>query len=86
MLESSSFTQSWYCFKFYILSSKNGLMKRGMEEFNFFFQPEDTSEKPDHRHSDCAGIGVADNTRSTVKVVLWLAVSVAVSLALGQLK
>ena len=85
MLESSSFTQSWYCFKFYIPNSINELMKRGVQECIFFFQPEDTTEKADHRHSDCISIGV-DNTRSTVKVVLWLAISVAATMAVGQLK
>lgn len=60
-------------------------MKRGVQECIFFFQPEDTTEKADHRHSDCNSIWV-DSTRSTVKVVLWLAISVAGALAVAQLK
>ena len=84
MLESSSFNQPRYCFKFYINNSIIGLMKRGVQECISFFQPEDTTEKANHKHSDCNSTGLG-NTRSTAKVVLWLAISVGVGLAVGQL-
>ena len=85
MLESNSYTQSWYCFKFNVPNSINVLMKRGVEDCIFLFLPEDTTEKADHRHSDCINIGV-NMIRSTVKVVFLIAISVAASLAVGQLQ
>lgn len=60
-------------------------MKRGFEDFIFLFLPEDTTEKTDHRPKDSINIEV-NKTRSTVKVVFWIAISVTAALAVGQLK
>lgn len=85
MLESNSINQSWYCFNFYVPNSINTLMKRGMEEIVFFFQPEDTTGTVDLRHSDRINIKV-NKTRNAIHVLLWIAISVAAALAVGQLK
>ena len=61
-------------------NSINAFMKNGVEEFIFLFLPEDTTE-----NGCCIDIG-GNKTRNTVKVVFWIAISLAVSLAVGLLK
>lgn len=84
-MESNYFTEPRYCFKFYVPNSINELMKRGIKELIFLFLPEDTTENGDYRHSDGINIGV-NKTRDKAKVLFWITISVAVTLAIGQLK
>jgi len=84
-MDSNSYTQSCYCFKFYLPNSINAFMKRGVEQLLFLFLPEDTTGDPDQRLNDYIKIGV-NKTRNTFKAVFWITISVAATLAVGQLQ
>lgn len=85
MLRSNYFTQSGFCYKLYVPHSIKQRIKRGLEKCIFLCLPEDTTENGDPWHSDYRNIGLS-KTRSTAKVVFWLVISIAATLAVGQLK
>lgn len=85
MSDSNSFTQTRYHIKFAFPNSISAFFKKGVEEFIFLILPEDTTENSDRRQSD--DLNIPENKiRGTVKLLLWITISVAAALAVGQLK
>lgn len=83
MLESKQNSVFCYSPDFYIPNSINKLLSKGLKELAYLFQPEDTTDSPEGRHYKATGLGTS-NTRNTVKAVFWLAMSILISLAIGQ--
>jgi hypothetical protein len=83
MLESSQHMQCEYFFDFSSPKSINKLLKRAKKEITYLFLPEDTT----HMAGDCqnrmAGL-VPSYIRSTVKIVFWVSVSIAIPLVIGN--
>ena len=74
-----------YYLNFSVHTSVNSLVKRGMGDLAYLFLPEDTTDNIDRKGKDSI-ILVKNSSRSTVKVVFWIVVSITISLVLGQLK
>jgi hypothetical protein len=84
MLEAKQNTVFCYFLDFYIPNSINDLVQRGLKELVYLFQPEETTDKAGGRQYEATGLGTS-KTRNIVKGVFWLAMSIVISLAIGQL-
>jgi hypothetical protein len=84
MLEAKQNTVFCYFLDFYIPKSINDLVQRGLKELVYLFQPEETTDKPGGQQYEATGLGTS-KTRKIVKGVFWLAMSIVISLAIGQL-
>ncbi len=85
MLEAKQNAVFCYFLDFYIPNSINDLVQKGLKELVYLFQPEETTDKAEGRQYDATGLGTS-KTRNIIKVVFWLGISIAISLAIGQLK
>lgn len=77
MLESNQHVHFGYLLDFSIPNPINDRVKRGLKELLYLLRPEDTS--------GAMGFPETNRTHSTIKVVLWVAVAITLSLAIGQL-
>jgi hypothetical protein len=85
ILESNSYTQSNYFVTFHVPAPVLALMKRGVEELRYLFLPEDTSGDGSVFHYGRIS-GYPSKIRGAVKGLVWIAISIAVAMTIGQLK
>ena len=85
MLESKQNAVIYYFLDFYIPNSINCLVRRGLKELVYLIQPEESTDKAGGWQYEVTGIETS-NTRSIIKVVFWLVMSIIISSAVGKLK
>lgn len=60
------------------------MLRKYLGELIYLIIPEDTTDKTEGRSNHCLRLEAA-NFSSNIKVVFWIAVSIAMSIAIGQL-
>jgi len=84
MLESKQHTQLRYFLDFDIPNPINDRVKRCLVDLINLFRPEDTTDSLDDHQKEMI-FPKDSKTGSTVKAVVWVALSIALSLVIGQL-
>lgn len=84
MLESKQHAHLRYFLAFDIPNPINDRVKRCLIDLILLFRPEDTTDSLDY-HQKKMTFPQVNRTRSIIKAVVWVAVSIALSLSIGQL-
>ena len=84
MLESKQNAHLRYLLDFDIPNPINDRVKRCSVDLINLFRPEDTTASLDYHQKEMI-FPKDSEIRSTIKVVVWVAVSIALSLVIGQL-
>lgn len=85
MLESKLNMLHWCYINILPTDELKSLAKRGLDGLIYLLLPEDTSGNAGSSNNDFVGIG-SINIASTFKAGVWIAISIAVSLMVGQLQ
>lgn len=84
MIGSKQQTHFWYFPKVSIITPMSDLFRIGMKEITYLCYPEDTTDNIGCRQTEKPYSGVV-RVRHALKGVFWVIVSIAVSIAVGQL-
>ena len=85
MLESKHHMPFGYVLNLNGFKSFPVLTRKCYRELLYLLMPEDTTIQGGGRRKDAAGLDVS-NTRSIIKVLFWVVISITMSMVMGQLK